>query len=86
VAVLIERFWSAPWTQRALAAWFTAGDAPLAIKAANQRGLRYLDLTDDERREIATHLPQGRMFQSGRVMVPIAVSLSTTERWAALLP
>jgi hypothetical protein len=48
--------------------------------------LRYLDLTDDERREIATHLPQGRMFQSGRVMVPIAVSLSTTERWAALLP
>jgi hypothetical protein len=86
VAVLIERFWSAPWTQRALAAWFTAGDALLAIKAANQRGLRYLDLTDDERREIATHLPQGRMFQSGRVMVPIAVSSSTTERWAALLP
>jgi hypothetical protein len=52
------------------AACFAASQADLAIKAASLMGLAVLDVTTPEVSAIAAKLPAGRIYSSGRGLVP----------------
>lgn len=52
------------------ASWFSEIYAPLAEKAAGMMGMKILRLTTDEQQGLASKLPQGRVFESGRAFVP----------------
>ena len=55
---------------KAHAAYFDHGEAALAEKAADFMSLRMLRVRTDEHRALATQLPHGRVFASGRAFVP----------------
>jgi hypothetical protein len=55
---------------KAHASWFNAADRPLAKTAAQAMGFAGLCVAADSVRELAGHLPQGRVFASGRAFVP----------------
>jgi len=49
---------------------FGAADAQVAEKAAGLMGMRVLRLKTDQQRAIAAKLPRGRVFGSGKALVP----------------
>lgn len=65
------------------ASWFTEPDAALATKAASVMNMRTLPLGTEAHRTIATELPQGRVFASGRAFVPF-VKKGVYDRLRAL--
>lgn len=64
------------------ASWFDEGEAELATKAAGLMGMQVLPLATDERRALASKLPHGRVFASGRGFVPF-VARATFDQLAA---
>lgn len=52
------------------ASWFGEFDAPLATKAARLMAMTAIAITSDEHRTLASQLPEGRVFASGRGFVP----------------
>ncbi|MCJ2135111.1 hypothetical protein MKK69_13760 [Methylobacterium sp. J-026] len=52
------------------ASWFAEPDTSLATKAAGVMNMRALPLSTEAHQNIATELPQGRVFSSGRAFVP----------------
>jgi hypothetical protein len=66
-------------SNKAHAAWFAAADAELAERAAAIMKMKVLRVTTDEQRALASGLPQGRIFASGRGFVPF-VKAATYER------
>jgi hypothetical protein len=52
------------------ASWFGEADAPLAEKAAGLMGMRILRLISDDQRALASQLPAGRVFASGKAFIP----------------
>src|SRR3954470_16537649 len=55
---------------KAHAAFFDRSEAALAEKAADFMSLRVLRVKTDEHRALATQLPHGSVFASGRAFVP----------------
>jgi hypothetical protein len=64
---------------------FTAGEADLATKAAELMGLRLLPVQTDLERALATKVPRGRVFATGRAFVPFIKATLFTELQAAAL-
>lgn len=62
---------------------FAEADATLAIKAADLMGMRTLTVDTEEHRSIASQLPLGRVFASGKGFVPF-VKKGLYERLSAL--
>lgn len=62
---------------------FPEADAPLATKAADLMGMRTLAVETEEHRSIASQLPLGRVFASGKGFVPF-VKKGLYERLSAL--
>jgi hypothetical protein len=52
------------------AAYFEAKQIDLALKAANQLGLKVLRVVGPEQSEVAAQLPAGQIYASGRGVVP----------------
>lgn len=52
------------------ASWFGKADAPLATRAAGLMAMTAIAVTSDEHRALASQLPQGRVFASGKGFVP----------------
>jgi hypothetical protein len=65
------------------AAWFEAGEAELAEKAAGLMGMRFTRLDGEGERALAAQLPRGRVFASGRAFTPF-VGAALFDRLAAL--
>jgi hypothetical protein len=64
---------------------FSQSEADLAEKAAKVMGLRLLPVRTDTERPLATKVPRGRVFASGRAFVPfIKAALFTALQAAAL--
>jgi hypothetical protein len=57
-------------TGKPRAAWFPAGQAELATKAANLMGLIVCPVSSPELAEIGKKLPAGRLYANGRGFVP----------------
>lgn len=55
---------------KAHASWFDPDDAPLAKEAAGFMAMAALPVEGDELRDLATRLPKGKIFASGRAFVP----------------
>jgi hypothetical protein len=64
---------------------FTQSEADLATKAAELMGLRTLPIRTDAERALATKVPRGRVFASGRAFVPFIKAALLTELQAAAL-
>ena len=56
--------------KKAHAAWFAAADAELAERAAGFMAMNVLRVSTGEHRAVASGLPQGRVFASGRAFTP----------------
>lgn len=67
------------------ASWFDEAAAPLAEKAAAMMGMAALRAATGELRALAGHLPQGRVFSTGRAFVPF-VKASLFDQLAKHLP
>jgi hypothetical protein len=67
------------------ASFFTADQAEEAVHAATKMGMAALPVTDDELSALATKLPKGKIFGSGKAFVPF-VGEALFERLAAHLP
>lgn len=65
------------------ASTFSEVDAALATRAASLMGMRTLAVVTDEHRSVASQLPLGRVFASGRGFVPF-VKKGLYERLSAL--
>lgn len=52
------------------ASWFEKNQADAAAVAADIMGMALLDVTTDELSAIATKLPRGKLFESGKAFVP----------------
>jgi hypothetical protein len=70
---------------KAHASAFAQGDATLATKAAALMNLRVLPIRTEAERALATRVPKGRVFASGKAFVPfIKASLYLELQTAAL--
>jgi hypothetical protein len=67
------------------ASFFTADQAAEAALAATKMGMATLPVTDGELSALATKLPQGKIFGSGKAFVPF-VGEALFEKLAAHLP
>ena len=56
--------------RRPHASWFPQEDALLAERAASLMGMKVLRVTSDEHRTVASALPAGRVFASGKGLMP----------------
>lgn len=65
------------------ASWFAADQANAATRAATLMGMALIEVADDLA-TIATRLPQGKLFESGKAFVPF-VKRSTYDQLAAYL-
>jgi hypothetical protein len=70
---------------RPRAAYFEARDLELARKAADTLRLTTVEIANLDQAEVAAALPAGRIFASGRGLVPF-VRKELFARWTALLP
>lgn len=70
---------------KAHASWFAEADRPLAETAARLMGFAALGVAADGVRALARHLPQGKVFASGRAFVPF-VRASLYEQLLDHLP
>lgn len=52
------------------ASWFDASEIKLARKAAGLMGMATISVATDELRDVASKLPHGRVFASGKAFVP----------------
>ncbi len=66
-------------SNKAHAAQFTANEAELAIRAAASMAMKVLRVTSDEHREVASGLPKGRIFESGKAFAPF-VKMAVYDR------
>jgi hypothetical protein len=62
---------------------FSQSEADLAEEAAKLMGLRLLPVRTDTERALATKVPRGRVFVSGRAFVPFIKAALLTELQAA---
>ena len=65
------------------AAWFDQASAALATKAAALMNMRAVPVETEPLRELATSLPKGRVFSSGRAFTPF-IKAKLYERLAEL--
>jgi hypothetical protein len=70
---------------KARGSWFPAELQARAHSAAEAMGMSALDVANDDVRRLATKLPQGRVFDSGKAFVPF-VQGAVLEALAAHLP
>ena len=70
---------------KAHASSFTEGEAKLAEKAADFMNLRVLRVRTDEHRALATKVPKGRVFASGKAFVPFVKAALFLELQTAAL-
>lgn len=56
--------------QKARGSWFPSDAAPAAKSAADLMGMNSLTVANDDLRQLATKLPEGRLFGSGKAFVP----------------
>lgn len=56
---------------KARASWFPAPLSAHAKRAASLMQVNYLQIANDEVRQLATKLPQGRIFDSGKAFMPL---------------
>ncbi|TPW25997.1 hypothetical protein [Pararhizobium mangrovi] len=70
---------------KAHASWFATGEAALARQAAKTMGMAAMPIANEEVRDIAGGLPQGKLFASGRAFVPF-VKGTTYDALAKHLP
>lgn len=56
--------------QKARGSWFAPDMASAAKSAAELMGMNSLTVANDDLRQLATKLPEGRMFESGKAFVP----------------
>src|SRR5215207_1727679 len=64
---------------------FSQSEADLATKAPELMGLRLLPVRTDTERALATKVPRGRVFATGRAFVPFIKAALFTELQAAAL-
>ena len=67
------------------ASWFDEAQQKQATHAATVMGMQALSVANDEIRQLADRLPQGRVFASGRAFVPF-VKATLFDELAAHLP
>lgn len=60
--------------KKARGSWFPAEAGAAAHSAAKAMGMNALDVANDDVRHLATRLPQGRLFDSGKAFVPFVQS------------
>jgi hypothetical protein len=70
---------------KAHASWFGYDETPLAEKAAGMMRMSALSVTSDELRGLASRLPHGRVFASGKAFVPF-VKEDVFRKLEAYLP
>jgi hypothetical protein len=71
--------------KKARGSWFPAEKQKEAHAAAASMGMNVLDVANDDLRQLATKLPQGRIFDSGKAFVPF-VQGSVVDALATHLP
>ena len=71
--------------KKARGSWFPSDRKTAAHAAARAMGMNALDVANDDVRHLATKLPQGRIFESGRAFVPFIQS-SVLDALAEHLP
>ena len=71
--------------KKARGSWFPAESQAAAHSAAEAMGMNALDVANDDVRQLATKLPQGRIFDSGKAFVPF-VQTAVLEALASHLP
>jgi hypothetical protein len=71
--------------KKARGSWFPAEAGAAAHSAAEAMGMNALDVANDDIRQLATKLPQGRVFDSGKAFVPF-VQTAVLEALVSHLP
>lgn len=71
---------------KARASWFPPELAPAAKRAASSMGVHFLKVSNDTARQLATKLPQGRIFDSGKAFMPLVQGLVFDELEKQLPP
>lgn len=71
--------------KKARGSWFPSDNKAQAHAAAEAMGMNVLDVANDDVRQLATRLPKGRIFESGKAFVPF-IQGSVLEALAAHLP
>lgn len=55
---------------KARASWFPGEQSSAAERAADMMGMNALKISNDDVRQLATKMPKGRLFDSGKAFVP----------------
>ena len=71
--------------KKARASWFPADQSDRASKAAELMGMNALNIANDDMRQLATRMPKGRLFDSGKAFVPF-VQMAVCDELATHLP